>query len=109
LKLAKSVVVQIVSPVSLEGRQLNEDGLHRLIIRKLRIDARCGRSDTGRYDLKPAATKTLEGLAALVQSYSGFPVLIDGHTDNVGKPELNRRVAIRRQKPLVQPSRGRRR
>jgi len=45
--------------------------------------------DTGKYDLKPVATEALQKLAVLLKSYPGLPILIEGHTDSVGKPEAN--------------------
>jgi outer membrane protein OmpA-like peptidoglycan-associated protein len=45
--------------------------------------------DFGKYDLRPASTETLGRLATLLRSYPGLPILIEGHTDNVGRPDPN--------------------
>lgn len=45
--------------------------------------------DSGKYDLKPEATEALQGLAVLLESHSELPILIEGHTDRVGRPEAN--------------------
>jgi outer membrane protein OmpA-like peptidoglycan-associated protein len=45
--------------------------------------------DTGKYDVKPEATPALKQLADLLVSYPGYPVVIEGHTDNVGTPASN--------------------
>jgi len=52
--------------------------------------------DTGKYDLKPAATDALQQLAALLEGYPDLPVLIDGHTDSVGAPEANQKLSENR-------------
>jgi outer membrane protein OmpA-like peptidoglycan-associated protein len=45
--------------------------------------------DTGKYMLRPAATAALQQLAMLLRSYPGLPILIEGHTNAVGKPDAN--------------------
>jgi choice-of-anchor C domain-containing protein len=45
--------------------------------------------DTGKYDLKPAATEALQELVGLLNNHPDFPILIEGHTDSVGTPEAN--------------------
>jgi outer membrane protein OmpA-like peptidoglycan-associated protein len=52
--------------------------------------------DTGKYLLKPAATDALQQLATLLQSYPGLPILIEGHTDSVGKPDANQILSEQR-------------
>jgi len=51
---------------------------------------------TAEYTLQPAAAPTLERLAALLKEHPGLPILIQGHTDNVGSPESNRVLSERR-------------
>ena len=51
---------------------------------------------TGQYTLRPAAGEALERVAALVKSHPGLPILIQGHTDNVGTPASNRILSERR-------------
>jgi len=58
--------------------------------------------DTGKFDLKPAASEALNQLATLLRGYPGQSVTIEGHTDSVGQPRSNqvlsenRAVAVRR-------------
>lgn len=56
--------------------------------------------DTGKYDLKPAAEPSLEQLANLVKAYPGLPVVIEGHTDNVGSAESNQTLSENRAKAV---------
>jgi outer membrane protein OmpA-like peptidoglycan-associated protein len=56
--------------------------------------------DTGQYALKPAATKALQQLAAVIRSYPGFPIKIEGHTDSVGKPDANQILSENRAKSV---------
>jgi outer membrane protein OmpA-like peptidoglycan-associated protein len=52
--------------------------------------------DTGKYELKPAATTALTQLAALLRSYPGFPIVIEGHTDSQGTPPSNQTLSQNR-------------
>jgi outer membrane protein OmpA-like peptidoglycan-associated protein len=56
--------------------------------------------DTGKYDLKPSAEPSLEQLANLVKGYPGFPVMIEGHTDNVGSAGPNQTLSENRAKAV---------
>ena len=52
--------------------------------------------DTGKYDLKPAATAALTQLAALLRGYPGYPIVIEGHTDSQGTPPSNQTLSQNR-------------
>lgn len=52
--------------------------------------------DTGKYELKPAATAALTQLAGLLRSYPGFPIVIEGHTDSQGTPPSNQTLSQNR-------------
>ena len=52
--------------------------------------------DTGKFDLKPDATSTLEALAALLAKHSTSAVVIEGHTDSVGSPQSNQQLSENR-------------
>jgi choice-of-anchor C domain-containing protein len=52
--------------------------------------------DTGRFDLKPAATAALQGAARLLAQYPDAPVLIEGHTDSVGSAQSNQTLSENR-------------
>jgi outer membrane protein OmpA-like peptidoglycan-associated protein len=45
--------------------------------------------DTARFDLKPLAQDWLEQLALLLRAYPAHPIVIEGHTDNVGTAKAN--------------------
>jgi choice-of-anchor C domain-containing protein len=57
--------------------------------------------DTGRFDLKPAATEALQRAAKVLAQHPDAPVVIEGHTDSAGTPQSNqilsenRAVAVR--------------
>ena len=52
--------------------------------------------DTGKFLLRPAATDALQQLTMLLQSYPGLPILIEGHTDAVGKSDANQVLSEQR-------------
>lgn len=52
--------------------------------------------DTGKFALKPAATEALEKVAALLKDHAGLPIVIEGHTDSVGKPGANQALSEKR-------------
>ena len=52
--------------------------------------------DTGKSELKPAATAALTQLAALLRSYPGYPIVIEGHTDSQGTPASNQTLSQNR-------------
>ncbi|MBI4463525.1 MAG: OmpA family protein [Acidobacteria bacterium] len=58
--------------------------------------------DTGKYVLRPASTASLEKLAVLLKSYPGLPIMIEGHTDNVGTDESNQLLSENRAKAVEQ-------
>ena len=51
---------------------------------------------TAEYTLRPAAGAALERVAALLKDHPGLPVMIQGHTDNVGSPAANQLLSERR-------------
>lgn len=52
--------------------------------------------DTGRAELKPGATATLNRLSEFLHNHMGYKVLIEGHTDSVGSDEYNIGLSQRR-------------
>ena len=52
--------------------------------------------ETGKYDLKSQARASLQGLAVLLRGYPGYPIIIEGHTDNVGAAASNQALSDRR-------------
>jgi outer membrane protein OmpA-like peptidoglycan-associated protein len=55
----------------------------------------------GKADIDPACDPTMRYIAKLVKESPGFHVQVDGHTDNVGKPESNRKLSQERAEAVV--------
>jgi OOP family OmpA-OmpF porin len=58
--------------------------------------------DTARADIKPAFAQEIEKVAAFMRRYPTTRVVIEGHTDNVGKPDYNQGLSIRRAEAVAQ-------
>jgi outer membrane protein OmpA-like peptidoglycan-associated protein len=58
--------------------------------------------DTGKSALRPEAATSLQQLAQLLLGEPGLPVLIGGHTDNVGNAQLNQALSERRAEAVKQ-------
>lgn len=52
--------------------------------------------DIGKADLKPASLSELEKVRAMLLANPQLRVQINGHTDNVGDPELNKTLSLKR-------------
>ncbi len=52
--------------------------------------------DTGKSDLKAGAKKTLTRMAEQLKNDSSVRVAVEGHTDNVGKPDKNQTLSEKR-------------
>ena len=52
--------------------------------------------DTGKHALKPLAQQSLTQLASVLRAYSGHPIVIEGHTDNVGSAASNQMLSEHR-------------
>lgn len=52
--------------------------------------------DSGRFDLKPAATESLRAVAAVLEKHPTAPVSIEGHTDSTGTPAANLKLSENR-------------
>jgi outer membrane protein OmpA-like peptidoglycan-associated protein len=52
--------------------------------------------DTGRYSLRPLAREKLARLSGIVLNYPGLKLEAEGHTDNVGGEEFNRKLSEQR-------------
>jgi outer membrane protein OmpA-like peptidoglycan-associated protein len=55
----------------------------------------------GKSEIDPACDPTMRYIAKLVKESPGFHVQVDGHTDNVGKPENNRKLSQARAEAVV--------
>ncbi len=52
--------------------------------------------DSGKFDLKPAATGALQQVAELLKGYPDLPIVIEGHTDSVGRAQANQTLSENR-------------
>ncbi len=57
--------------------------------------------DTNKYDLKPAADKTVKDLVQIIATYPGCLVRVEGHTDNVGSDDANRVLSENRARSVM--------
>ncbi len=58
--------------------------------------------DSGKSALRPEAAKSLQELAAVLLGEPGLPVLIEGHTDNVGSAQSNQALSEQRASAVKQ-------
>jgi outer membrane protein OmpA-like peptidoglycan-associated protein len=56
---------------------------------------------TGKAEVDPACDKTMIAIAAIMADYPGFHVQVDGHTDNIGNPEANKKLSQERAEAVV--------
>jgi outer membrane protein OmpA-like peptidoglycan-associated protein len=56
---------------------------------------------TGKAEIDPSCDKTMVAIAAIINDYPGFQVQVDGHTDNVGNPEANKKLSQERAEAVV--------
>ncbi|MCM0080569.1 OmpA family protein [Geomonas sp. Red32] len=56
---------------------------------------------TGKAEIDPSCDKTMTAIAAIMADYPGFHVQVDGHTDNVGNPEANKKLSQDRAEAVV--------
>ena len=55
----------------------------------------------GKADVDPACDPTMKYIAKILKDSPGFHVQVDGHTDNVGNPESNRKLSQNRAEAVV--------
>ncbi len=55
----------------------------------------------GKADVDPACDKTMAYIAKIIKESPGFHVQVDGHTDNVGRPESNMKLSQDRADAVV--------
>jgi outer membrane protein OmpA-like peptidoglycan-associated protein len=56
---------------------------------------------TGKAEIDPSCDKTMVAIAAIMADYPGFHVQVDGHTDNVGNSEANKKLSQDRAEEVV--------
>ncbi|MBI4798163.1 MAG: OmpA family protein [Desulfarculus sp.] len=57
--------------------------------------------DTNKHDLKPEARPVIEKVVALLKENPGLRLSVDGHTDNQGDPQRNKRLSEQRAQAVV--------
>jgi outer membrane protein OmpA-like peptidoglycan-associated protein len=58
--------------------------------------------DFDKYDIRPDAQEALDKVAVVTREYPGKRVLIEGHTDSVGKEEYNLKLSLHRAESVKQ-------
>jgi outer membrane protein OmpA-like peptidoglycan-associated protein len=69
--------------------QATKDGI------RVQLDARF-LFDTNKHELKPAARSSVKSLVQIILTYPGCSVKVEGHTDNVGRDEDNKKLSENR-------------
>ncbi len=90
LMVEKEEMKQEVSVGELE-KQLNKEGFLTFYIK----------FDTGKADIKPESQGSIDQIASLLKLMAGLKVNIEGHTDNVGTPESNKKLSEERAKSVM--------
>lgn len=57
--------------------------------------------DTGKATLKPQSQKDLTEFAQVLTKYPETDLVIEGHTDNTGKKDVNRRLSVERAESVI--------
>ncbi|WP_319585266.1 OmpA family protein [uncultured Desulfobulbus sp.] len=90
LMVEKQEMKQEISVNELE-KQINKDGFLTFYIN----------FDTGKAILKPESIGSVDQIAALLKASPSLKVSIEGHTDNVGTPESNKKLSEERAKAVM--------
>lgn len=56
---------------------------------------------TAKAEIDPSCDKTMTAIAAIMTDYPGFHVQVDGHTDNIGNQEANKKLSQDRAEAVV--------
>jgi outer membrane protein OmpA-like peptidoglycan-associated protein len=70
--------------------------------KKILQDAQNIQFETGKAVIRPASYKTLDKVAEILKTYNYYDVSIEGHTDNVGKPDSNQKLSEARAAAAMQ-------
>ena len=57
--------------------------------------------DTGKAKLKPASEKDLTEFAGVLKQYPDTNIIVEGHTDNVGKKAKNKKLSETRAQSVI--------
>jgi outer membrane protein OmpA-like peptidoglycan-associated protein len=91
LLVEKQEMKQEISVNELE-KQINKEGFLTFYIN----------FDTGQATIKPESASSVEQIAALLKAAPALKVSIEGHTDNVGTPESNKKLSEDRAKAVME-------
>ena len=61
--------------------------------KQLKFAATAVQFETGKAVIKATSNKTLDGVVKILNDYPDYIMIIDGHTDNVGKPAANLKLS----------------
>ncbi len=85
------------------GKKLSQGSMDQFTKRLKKAQNEKGpiRFKKGKADVDPACDRTMTYIAKLLKESPGFHVQVDGHTDNVGNPESNRKLSQERAEAVV--------
>jgi outer membrane protein OmpA-like peptidoglycan-associated protein len=89
------------------GKQLNQTtsdlALNALTQKLKKVQNEHGpiRFMTGKAEIDPACDKTMQQIANIMAEYVAFKVQVDGHTDNIGRVETNKKLSQARAEAVV--------
>lgn len=70
-------------------------------IKKVLLKARSIQFETGKAVIKPVSYPALDDVAKMLKEYTYYDVSIEGHTDNVGKADMNLKLSQERAKAAM--------
>jgi outer membrane protein OmpA-like peptidoglycan-associated protein len=83
------------------GQSAKEGAMGNLTKKLKKVEKGPIRFKKGKAEVDPACDRTMRQIAAILADFPGFHVQVDGHTDNVGKPEANLKLSQARAEAVV--------
>jgi outer membrane protein OmpA-like peptidoglycan-associated protein len=85
------------------GKKLNQGASEQFTkkLKKAQNEKGPIRFKKGKAEIDPACDPTMKYIAKIIKDTPGFHVQVDGHTDNVGSPEGNRKLSQDRADAVV--------
>jgi len=77
------------------GAKVDANGCMQKLTQKVSITLKLG-FDTDKADIKPEFSDDISKVATFMREYPGTTVVIEGHTDNTGNADYNRKLSQRR-------------
>ena len=65
-------------------------------IKRLEYAAKAIQFEVGKDIIKPISFSKLDDIVKVLKEYTDYNILVDGHTDNMGKPENNQLLSEKR-------------